>query len=120
MALDRKDQKMTTKQQVTDLAKIVLGLANQVEELTNQVKNDQPTKAKKSRKTAARATKAPAKKQVTRWFKQGKNGKWTETKDGSRVQFQKDKEALVPLAMFNSKTGELKAWNSDGDVSLPV
>ena len=44
MAFDRKDQKMTTKQQVTDLAKIVLGLANQVEELTNQVKNDQPTK----------------------------------------------------------------------------
>ena len=111
---------MTTKQQVTDLAKIVLGLANQVEELTNQVKNDQPTKAKKSRKTAARATKAPAKKQVTRWFKQGKNGKWIETKDGSRVQFQKNKEALVPLAMFNSKTGELKAWNVDGSVDLPV
>jgi len=110
---------MTTKQQVTDLAKIVLGLANQVEELTNQVKNDQPTKAKTSRKTAARATKPPAKKQVTRWFKKV-NGKWKETRDGSRVQFQKDKEALVPLAMFNSKTGELKAWNVDGDVSLPV
>ena len=109
---------MTTKQQVTDLTKNVLGLAKQVEALTNLVINNQPTKAKTSRKTAARAKKAPAKKQVTRWFKKV-NGKWIETTDGSRVQFQKDKEALIQLAMFNSKTGELRAWNSDGDVSLP-
>ena len=109
---------MTMKQQVTELTKIVIGLSQQVETLANVVNddhnNDQPTKTKRSRKTAVRTKKAPAKEQVTRWFKQGKNGKWTETKKGSSEQFQKDNEAGITLAMFNSKTKQLRVWNSDG------
>jgi len=114
-ALDRKDQKMPTKQRVTlnTIADLLVKQNERIEAL-EELTTKPTTKAKVSRKTAPRVKKAPAKEQITRWFKQGKNGKWTETKDGSSEQFQKDNAAGITLAMFNSKTKQLRVWNSDG------